>query len=74
MNILDENILESQRQLLIRWRIPFRQIGYEIGQKGMDDEEILPLLLTLRQPTFFHDGWRFLQAASAPRALWSCPS
>jgi len=53
MNILDENILESQRQLLIRWRIPFRQIGYEIGQKGMDDEEILPLLLTLRQPTFF---------------------
>ncbi|MCX7840658.1 MAG: hypothetical protein N2559_14580 [Anaerolineae bacterium] len=53
MNILDENILESQRQLLLRWKISFRQIGYEVGRKGMSDEEIIPLLLALRQPTFF---------------------
>lgn len=61
MNILDENILESQRQLLLRWKISFRQIGYEIGRKGMNDEEIIPLLLALRQPTFFLDGQRLLQ-------------
>jgi len=53
VNILDENVLESQRQLLMRWHVPFRQIGYEVGQKGMDDNEIIPFLLTLRQPTFF---------------------
>ncbi len=37
MNILDENVLESQRQLLQKWRVPFRQIGYEVGQKGMTE-------------------------------------
>ncbi|MCI0746776.1 MAG: DUF433 domain-containing protein [Verrucomicrobia subdivision 3 bacterium] len=29
VNVLDENILESQRQLLRSWRIPVRQIGVE---------------------------------------------
>ncbi len=53
MNILDENILEGQRQLLLKWRIPFQQIGYEIGRKGMQDDEIVPFLLSLRHPTFF---------------------
>ena len=53
MNVLDENIIDSQRQLLKNWRIPVRQIGFEIGRKGMADEEILPFLLTLRRPTLF---------------------
>lgn len=53
MNILDEQILESQRQLLRSWRIPIRQIGYDIGRKGLKDKEIIPLLLQLRKPTFF---------------------
>lgn len=53
MNILDENILESQRQLLRSWRLPVRQIGHELGRKGMEDEEIIPYLLTLRRPTLF---------------------
>jgi len=53
MNILDENVLESQRQLLQKWRVPFRQIGYEVGRKGMTDDEIIPFLLSRRQPTFF---------------------
>ena len=51
MNVLDENILESQRQLLRNWGVPVRQIGFELGRKGMADEEIIPFLLTLRQPT-----------------------
>lgn len=53
MNVLDENILESQRQSLQGWRIPVRQIGHELGRKGMQDEEIIPFLLTLRRPTLF---------------------
>jgi hypothetical protein len=53
MNILDENVLADQRQLLLSWHVPFRQIGYEIGRKGMQDEEIIPFLLRLRQPTLF---------------------
>ncbi len=53
MNVLDENILESQRQLLRAWRIPVGQIGHELGRKGMQDEEIIPFLLTLPRATLF---------------------
>jgi len=53
VNILDENILADQRQLLLNWRVPFRQIGYEVGRKGMKDDEIIPFLLGIRNPTFF---------------------
>ncbi len=59
MNILDENILESQRQLLMKWRVPFRQIGYEVGSKGMNDDQIIPFLLTLPRPTFFTQDWDY---------------
>jgi len=53
MNILDENMPESQRQLLRSWRIQTQQIGHEIGRQGMADEEIIPLLHELRLTTFF---------------------
>ena len=53
MNILDENIIASQRQRLRSWRIPVRQIDVDIARKGFQDEEILPFLHHLRQPTFF---------------------
>jgi hypothetical protein len=53
MNILDENIPESQRQLLRSWRIRVQQIGHELGHQGMKDDEIIPLLHQLRRPTFF---------------------
>lgn len=53
MIILDENIIDSQRRLLNSWRIPVRQIGYEVGRKGMKDREIIPFLHQLNQPTLF---------------------
>ena len=53
MNILDEQIPGEQRQLLKSWRFSVRHIGYDIGRKGMQDDEIIPLLRSLRQPTFF---------------------
>lgn len=59
MNILDENVSRIQRQLLQDWDIPIRHIGYEIGRKGMKDDEIIPFLLTLPQPTFFTLDWDF---------------
>lgn len=53
MTILDENITESQRQLLRGWRIRARQIGVDIGRAGMKDDEIIPLLQHAIRPTFF---------------------
>jgi hypothetical protein len=53
VNILDENIIANQRQLLRSWRIRVRQIGYDIAQKGVSDEQIIPFLLQRRRPTFF---------------------
>ena len=53
MNVLDENIVFEQRQILRRWRIPFRQIGYDLSRKGVKDPQIIPLLLRLKHSTFF---------------------
>ena len=54
MNVLDENIFEHHRQQLDAWGIRVRQVGVDVGKLGMDDlEEIIPLLHTLRRPTFF---------------------
>jgi hypothetical protein len=61
MNILDENILVSQRQLLRRWRITSRQIGDDAGRAGMKDEEVLALLTQLPRPTFFTRDLGFYQ-------------
>lgn len=53
MNILDENIPANQRQLLESWRVHVRQIGFSVGRRGMQDEELIPSLLGQRRPTFF---------------------
>ena len=53
MNILDENIIGSQRQRLRSWRIQVRQIGVDIARKGLQDDEIVPLLHHQRRATFF---------------------
>jgi hypothetical protein len=63
VNVLDENIVATQRQLLDSWRIRSRSIGGEIGRAGMKDRgEIIPLLHSLRRPTFFtrdHDFYKY---------------
>ena len=53
MNILDENIIENQRELLRSWRIHVRQVGHDIAHKGISDEEIISLLHRMPRPTFF---------------------
>ncbi len=53
MNILDENIPKQQRQLLESWRIRIQQIGFNVGRRGMQDDEIIIFLQRLSRPTFF---------------------
>jgi hypothetical protein len=45
MIVLDENFPESQRQLLRGWRVPARQIGYDVGRKGLKDDQVIPFLM-----------------------------
>ena len=53
MNILDENIIASQRQLLRSWRIKVRQIGFDMSAKGIKDQDIITLLIRHSNSTFF---------------------
>jgi hypothetical protein len=52
--LLDHNIPQSEVQLLRRWRIHCRQVGYEVGRPEWDDaQEILRYLQRARKTTFF---------------------
>lgn len=54
MNILDENIDLVARQQLRSFKVRFGHIGSDIGHSGMKDlNDVIPLLHTLRKPTFF---------------------
>jgi hypothetical protein len=54
VNVLDENIDYPTRQLLRRLKVPFRHISTDIGRSGMKDlNEVIPLLHSLKHPTFF---------------------
>jgi hypothetical protein len=53
MNLLDENVPESQVELLNRWGVRARQIGRGVGRAGMQDPEIITLLHSLRRTTLF---------------------
>lgn len=61
MNILDENVPASERRHLQRRHVRVRQIGFDLGRKGMTDEEIIPFLHHLRRPTFFTRDLDFYQ-------------
>jgi hypothetical protein len=52
VNILDENIIDSQRHRVRQWRIAVRHLGYNMGRQGMKDQEILALLHRVRRLTF----------------------
>jgi hypothetical protein len=50
--ILDENIPESQWQLLRSWRIRALLIGRDISEKGIEDDDLIGFLIQQRRPTF----------------------
>jgi hypothetical protein len=58
VNILDENIDSVARDQLRSFKVRFRHIGTDIGRSGMKDlNDVIPLLHSLRRPTFFtRDG------------------
>ncbi len=62
MNVLDENVIHSQREKLRQWRIPSRQTGTELARSGTQDQEIIPLLLRLKGPSFFTRDFDYFQA------------
>ena len=51
--VLDKNILDDQRLMPEASRLGPRQIGFDIGRKGMKDDEIIVLLHRRRNVTFF---------------------
>jgi hypothetical protein len=53
MLVLDENLPAGQRQLLRDWRIRFRVIGIDLASRGTKDDNLIPTLHKLPQPTFF---------------------
>lgn len=68
MIVLDENILDGQRVLLESSHLSPRQIGFNLGSKGLKDEEIIPLLRRMRNPTFFTRDAGFYRPALRHRA------
>jgi hypothetical protein len=61
MIVLDENIRQDQADFLKQGRIAVRKIGCDLAIKGTGDADIVPLLLKLKQPTFFtqdKDFWK----------------
>ena len=57
MNILDENLTPDQADLLRQWGIRFRSLARDFHRQGMPDENIIPFLLRLKQPTWLtRDG------------------
>jgi hypothetical protein len=59
MILLDEHFPESQRQLLRSWHVRAQMIGAGIARKGIQDDEIIPLLQQLPRPTFFSLDYGF---------------
>jgi hypothetical protein len=62
MNLLDENITPEEREKLRRYKIRVQHIGYDVAEKGFDDtQQIIPLLMTLKNPTLFTRDRLFVQ-------------
>ena len=68
MLVLDENLPAGQRLLLRSWRIRFRAVGGEIAFSGAKDENLIPVLHRLPNPTFFSLDRDFHQPELAHRS------
>jgi hypothetical protein len=57
VNVLDENVTRDQADLLRQWGIRFRSLSRDFRRQGMPDDNVLPFLLRLKQPTLLtRDG------------------
>lgn len=64
MNILDENLPKNQRQLLERWRIRIRQIGFNLGRRE-DQRHPIPEASPTDMLQFFMEDRQLSQRAVA---------
>jgi hypothetical protein len=55
--LLDENILDGQRLLLEASGVAARQIGVDVGRKGMKDDEVVVFLRRKRNIIFSPAIW-----------------
>lgn len=63
MIVLDHNIPEDEAKRLRRWRVHFRQIGFQVGRPEWEDQqEILRYLHRTRDITFFTRDLGFFRA------------
>ena len=53
MILLDENVPDSQRDRLRLWRIRAQKLGRDVAVKGIQDDQVIPLLQSLSRVTFF---------------------
>ena len=61
MIVLDENICAEQKASLQTRGIRTRKVGVELAARGTDDDDLIPILHSLPEPTFFthdRDFWR----------------
>ena len=75
MIVLDENIVDGQRLLLESWNIAARQVGLDVGRKGVKDEEIVVMLRRrfLHHPEFSthaNRAGKIVRIASSGIACW----
>ena len=57
MLVIDENISEIEVWRLRECDLAVRQIGPDVANQSIGDDDILPVLHRLKQPTFFtRDG------------------
>jgi hypothetical protein len=61
MLVFDENIPASQRQLLHKSGLHLRVIGIHTATLGTSDENLIPVLHGLPQPTFFSQDAGFFK-------------
>jgi hypothetical protein len=61
MNVLDENFPQDKRAQLLQFKIPVRQIGKELSISGASDADLITLLHSLPQPTFFTQDQDFFE-------------
>jgi hypothetical protein len=63
MLLLDENLPAHQRQSLREWRVRFRVVSVDLALAGTADENLIPMLHRLAQPTFFSLDRNFYRPA-----------
>ena len=63
--IVDENMPRRFTLMLRPW-VSAGQIGYEVGRKGIQDDEIIPrILLEVKRTTFLRAGQAYLSARTS---------